>query len=475
MKLFQRISTYTLLLLGAAVFSAPLLWMVVTALKPVEQTATSPPSWVPYRWYTDIDGQRVNVGVTDTNEQAGEDGTPGIIVQVVHQWQIERGGEMMPVRIVPGQGWSAFSSGEIRVQQSYHHRVTLDRATLDGLDLPDNKRTLAQAWLVNQDLAVSIIDDQAPEGMRVAGFFDPEGEYLMRLAVPEALLRRVPNVTGAQVDASYSETETIRIGPDELVKAYQPYDSYESLAYGEKRSLSVPRAQLERTVAPRWGNFTRSIDEMGMFWQYLRNTLVLCLLTVVGTVISSAMVAYGFSRLDWPGRDKVFAGVLATMMIPFPVLMVPLFALFREMGWIGTLKPLWVPFFFASAFNVFLLRQFFMTIPRDISEAARIDGCSELRIFIQIIVPLAKPALMVVALFQFMATWNDFLGPVIYLTDQADFTLALGLREFQSKQGGTPWHLLMAASTLIVLPVIALFFITQRTFIEGISMTGSKG
>jgi multiple sugar transport system permease protein len=145
------------------------------------------------------------------------------------------------------------------------------------------------------------------------------------------------------------------------------------------------------------------------------------------------------------------------------------------LGWIGTLKPLWVGSFFAGAFNVFLLRQFFMTIPKDLSEAARIDGCSEFRIFWQIILPLCRPALMVVALFQFMYTWNDFLGPLIYLTKQDDYTLALGLQLFQSQHGGTEWHYLMAASTLVALPIIILFFFTQKTFIEGISMTGIKG
>ena len=134
-----------------------------------------------------------------------------------------------------------------------------------------------------------------------------------------------------------------------------------------------------------------------------------------------------------------------------------------------------MPTLFASAFNVFLLRQFFMTIPKELSEAARIDGCSELRIFAQVVIPLAKPAITVVALFQFLATWNDFLGPLIYLTDQKDYTLALGLQFFQSQQGGTQWHYLMAASTLVVAPVILLFFLAQRTFIEGVSMSGLKG
>ncbi len=163
------------------------------------------------------------------------------------------------------------------------------------------------------------------------------------------------------------------------------------------------------------------------------------------------------------------------MMIPFPVVMVPIYCMFRWLGWIGTLRPLWVGSFFAGAFNVFLLRQFFMTIPKDLSDAARVDGCSEFRIFWQIMLPLCRPALMVVGLFQFMGTWNDFLGPLIYLTDQRDFTLALGLQFFQSQHGGTEWHYLMAAGTLVALPIIILFFFMQKSFIEGISMTGLKG
>ncbi len=173
-------------------------------------------------------------------------------------------------------------------------------------------------------------------------------------------------------------------------------------------------------------------------------------------------------------RDHVFAVLLATMMIPFPVVMVPLYAMFRALGWVGTLRPLWVGAFFSGAFNVFLLRQFFRTIPKELSEAARLDGCGEFRIFWQIILPLCRPALIVVALFTFLGTWNDFLGPLIYLTDQRDFTLALALQAMQARSGLTDWHYLMAASTLVILPVIALFVAAQRQFIEGIALTGSK-
>ena len=224
----------------------------------------------------------------------------------------------------------------------------------------------------------------------------------------------------------------------------------------------------------QWHNYPDAIKGMGYFWRYAGNTLFLCVMNVTGTVTSSALAAYGFSRIEWKGRDQVFLVLLATMMIPFPVIMVPMFDLFKHLGWIGSFRPMWVPSFFAGAFNVFLLRQFFLGLPKDISEAARIDGCSEFQIFVRIILPLCKPVLLVVALFQFMYTWNDFLGPLIYLTRQKDFTLSLGLQSFQSQNGGTEWHYLMAASTLVVLPVMVLFFFTQRSFIRGIAVTGGK-
>jgi multiple sugar transport system permease protein len=173
--------------------------------------------------------------------------------------------------------------------------------------------------------------------------------------------------------------------------------------------------------------------------------------------------------------------MLSTMMIPFPVTMVSLFSEFRWLGdhtgiaWLGTFKPLWVPAWFGQAFSIFLLRQFFLTIPTELSDAARIDGCGELGIFFRVMLPLSCPALTVVALFAFMGVWNDFLGPLVFLQRPEQFTLGLGLQTFQTQHGGTPWHLLMAASVLVVLLVIILFFVAQKAFVQGISTTGMKG
>ncbi|MEX2243591.1 MAG: carbohydrate ABC transporter permease [Fimbriimonadaceae bacterium] len=236
-------------------------------------------------------------------------------------------------------------------------------------------------------------------------------------------------------------------------------------------------------IAPavaQWQNYSDAItygqESLGYvpFFVYARNTLLYCILFVAGVVVSNSIVAYSFARLRWRGRNVAFAATLATMMIPFPVIMVPIFTLFVKLDWVGTFRPLWVPAWFGSAFSIFLLRQFFRTIPMELSEAAKIDGCSEWGIFTKIVAPLAKPAIAVVALFAFMAAWNDFLGPLIYLHSQDQFTLSLGLQFYRSQQGAQ-WHLLMAASTVVIAPVIVLFFFTQRLFIQGIAATGLKG
>ncbi|HEX9619849.1 MAG TPA: carbohydrate ABC transporter permease [Polyangiaceae bacterium] len=217
----------------------------------------------------------------------------------------------------------------------------------------------------------------------------------------------------------------------------------------------------------QWKNFAETVRYIP-FWTYTKNTAFACTLAALGTTFSSALVAYSFARLEWPGRNLLFGLTLATMMVPFPVLMVPLYAVFRWFGWIGTLKPLWVPSLFGSAFNIFLLRQFFLRIPKSLPEAMTLDGASELRIFSSVYLPLSKAPLAVVAFFQFMYSWNDFLAPLLYLTDQSSFTLSLGLQFYQSQLGGTQWHYLMAASLLTTVPIMVLFFFVQRSFLRGL-------
>jgi multiple sugar transport system permease protein len=369
MRSLSKPLVYLALIAGAAAFILPLVWMVLTALKPLNQAMTGGSSWLPRRYEAVLEGRLQEI-------------SPGETVLEPSVWAIEKGASQ-PV---------ALPESSVR----------------DG------------AW------------------QPVSG-----------APIPVNVLKRIP----ASRSAPWIEI---------------------SDAGGAHRDI-VAASSVQSHVSFRWENFPAGIKAMRHFPRYLGNTLILCLLNVIGTVSSSALVAYGFSRLEWRGRDSLFGLLVATMMIPFPVVMVPLYSLYRHLGWVGTLQPLWVGSFFASAFNVFLLRQFFRTIPRDLSEAARIDGCSEFRIFWQIILPLCKPAIVVVALFTFLGAWNDFLGPLIYLTDEKDFTLALGLVAMKtSESGATEWNYLMAASTLVILPVIALFLVAQRSFVEGIALTGTK-
>jgi len=213
------------------------------------------------------------------------------------------------------------------------------------------------------------------------------------------------------------------------------------------------------------------------FGLYFANTMRYALPSIVGVLLSCSLVAYGFSRIRWWGRDTLFFLCIATMMVPFQVRMIPLYIIFKNLQWLNSYKPLVVPAFFGEAYYIFLLRQFFLTIPRELCDAARVDGCSELGIFARIVLPLAKPALAVVGLYQFLGSWNDYLGPLIYLNDQALYPLALGLQVLgQAAYRETQrWPYLMAASTAIIAPVILIFYLAQRTFVEGITLTGIKG
>ena len=221
-----------------------------------------------------------------------------------------------------------------------------------------------------------------------------------------------------------------------------------------------------------WKNYPLAVHA-APFGTYLENTLFLCVITVIGAVLSSSLVAYGFARLDFPGKNIFFMLMISTMAIPPQVTMIPVFAMFRWLHWYGTYLPLIVQPFCGVPFYIFLLTQFYRNLPAELSEAARIDGAGEFRIFWQVILPLSKPALATCALFQFIGTWNDFIGPLIYINDPMRYTLAYGLQQLVSTHGGE-WASLMADSTLFILPIIILFFFTQKSFVSGIATTGSK-
>jgi multiple sugar transport system permease protein len=224
----------------------------------------------------------------------------------------------------------------------------------------------------------------------------------------------------------------------------------------------------------RWENYVNALTYKP-FGLYLRNTMFIVTMNVIAVVFTSSFCAYGFARIRFPGRDFWFGIVMATLFLPYAILIVPSFIIFTRLGWVNTFLPLVVPQFFGGgAFNIFLLRQFFRTIPEELADAARIDGCSEFGIYARIMLPLSKPALTTVAIFTFLAAWNDLLGPIIYLRTPENFTVAAGLASFRS-QIDVSWDLQLAASTAMILPVVILFFFSQRYFIKGIVMTGLKG
>ncbi|MBE7550731.1 MAG: carbohydrate ABC transporter permease [Anaerolineales bacterium] len=211
------------------------------------------------------------------------------------------------------------------------------------------------------------------------------------------------------------------------------------------------------------------------FHIYLKNTLFIAVLNQIAILLAASFCAYGFARIEFPGRDFWFGIVLATMMLPYFVVMVPQFVMFTRLGWVDTFLPLTVPFFFGGgAFNIFLFRQFFRSLPKELSDAARIDGCSEFDIYWRIMLPLSKPALITVAIFTFLFTWNDFIGPLLYLSSPDKQTVALGLASFRGVMR-SQLHLLMAAAAAMTIPVIILFFFLQRYFIRGVVMSGLKG
>lgn len=228
----------------------------------------------------------------------------------------------------------------------------------------------------------------------------------------------------------------------------------------------------------RTRNYSDALDflppQANMGLTYLRNTLILVVMTLIGTIMSSAFVGYGFSRMRFPGKNGLFAVLLSTMMLPGAVTMLPSFLIFRQLGWIDTLYPLWVPSFFASAFNVFLLRQFFLNIPMELEDAAKIDGCSYMRTFWQVMLPQIKPAIAVIAIWTFMGSWNNFMGPLIYISSPEHMPIAYALQLFQTDRGSEP-GLTMAFATMSTVPVVLLFFFAQKYFIEGVTLSGLGG
>jgi multiple sugar transport system permease protein len=258
-----------------------------------------------------------------------------------------------------------------------------------------------------------------------------------------------------------------------LVEALEP-----AALKGKRETFEPSKVEPIRNTGLRWQNYPEAFSfmppETNNGLVYLKNTMIIVFFSVVGTILSSAIVAYAFSRMQFPGRNLLFGIMLSTMMLPGAVTLLPQFLIFRGLGWIDTLYPLWAPAFFASAFNVFMLRQFFSGIPMELEDAAKIDGCSYLKTFWSVMLPQIKPALAVIAIWTFMGAWNNFMGPLIYVSSPEQMPLSYALQLFQSDRGGEP-GLLMAVATLSILPIVLLFFFAQKYFIEGVQLSGLGG
>jgi multiple sugar transport system permease protein len=391
---------HVILLAIASLFLLPFIWMTVTSLKPLGQTMTLPPTWIPKAALATLEGKRV---IVEKEKQLDED----------HVIIIQRGGHDVGVRkLLPA---SAVKDGKAQV-----------KFTLAG-------REMLEPEPVPVEIAKKC----------------PAGYWHVKEWAPEYTGDREKSQEDARWDC---------VPPEDVTE--------ETNAFWSNYRSALARMR-QKTDPPQW--------YAAGFPRYLLNTLWVCMLSVTGVVVSCTLVAYAFAFLEFKGRNLLFAITLAVMMVPFPATMVPIFDVFRSLGWVGTFKPLWVPAWFGGAFFIFLLRQFFLGLPKDLLDAARIDGCSELEILWHVVVPLARPALAMVALFQFLGSWKDFMGPMLYLTDRSQFTLSLGLQAFQSQHGGTPWHLAMAASMMFSLPLLVLFLLARKTFMRGIAMTGIKG
>jgi len=584
----KRIAVHGILIACSIAFLFPFVWLVMTSLKPIEQTMKMPPEWLPRAYYAPVMGERLEIVKerqidepsvfvhVDEGRRKGECVLlpPAKFHEEVERESVERGASRKerppappaapstaPVtphasRVThPSQGIA-----EVEVRIGDRKEVQKARATL-------RRRVSPGDWLVRERINRLAAEPAALISLAPADILDWPGLCRKLPTPPSASSARQPFAAvlwGYLADdyrklkADAKASGAVDLLPPDTCRVIQavasgstPTDSEKSAVVdalnrilerrdfmlltnvkllaeafdlfvrdraaltndevqrlnrllfeaafpteirNTQRQRLTPRfdvvaaKDIEERIQPAWWNYEGAIRYTGYtrfsflglsfsvpnFLVYTWNTIVVAVLGMLGAVFSSALAAYGFARIRWRGREACFVITLATMMVPFAVTMVPLYGVFRALGWVGTLKPLWVPAFFAGAFNIFLLRQFFMTIPEDLSDAARIDGCSEWAIFWRIILPLSKPALAVVALFHFMWAWKDFMGPLIFLTEQRTFTLSLGLEFYRSQHGGSEWHYLMAASTLMILPVILLFFFTQKTFIQGISTTGMK-
>ncbi|HMO49905.1 MAG TPA: carbohydrate ABC transporter permease [Kiritimatiellia bacterium] len=380
-------------------------------------------------------------------------------------------------------------------------------------------RPISEIWALNDDAPARMIDDAdavGPFGVLAYDFSGPGHRDSVRLSTTLTLpfaaerlfriqLSIVPDDSWHRLDFAFERNGVLYRGmrPAYLgdnqamvitLQEYGPEDQshsgkirlwyaarevdrgsqYESRPDHVKVIVTMTESSsLQAWWAKGYRNYRGALNYIP-FGRYVATSAFLVILNIVGTLFSCSLVAYAFARLQWPGRQFSFALMMATMMIPPQVTMIPYFLIIKHLGWYNTLNPLWVVSFFGNAFNIFLLRQFMKGIPRDLEDAARIDGCNFMQVYWHVILPLIKPTLACIAIFTFMGVWNDFMGPLIYLADQPLYPLSLGLYALNVQEGGN-YGMMMAGSFLMTLPVVVIFFFAQKYFIQGVTLTGMKG
>ncbi len=532
-----KVAMHAALLAGGVLFAFPFVWLVTTTFKGDEEVFSERMNWIPkiphysstspYLDQRAYDEMRPPTGRDKRGWWASE--------QMLRDRLWERAQELAPELGIdlPPEAQEQVARGLwVHVRDTLPADVTSkdalfnaapDAATAEALQTVWNR--ISKRCLVgdlrlltagNEDLLTGRPDTKwelgsgelAADGMEVDG----ETGRLLTYEEPD---ERLQLLARADID---SDVERIALGlhDDESwrtvgVSVATPEGVYESarpfvMSNGEwqdvtwsfapvrdRRSLEIPLVKTSEASAGEWKlvvdihptspwkatfeKFIRNYREAVRyvpFWTFAKNSVLLVVLNILGQIFACSVVAFAFARLRWPGRDICFVLLLSTMMLPPQVTMVPVFLIVRKLGWYNTLTPLWMPSFFGSAFFIFLLRQFLMTIPRELEEAAKIDGCSYWGLYWRIMLPLIRPALAAVAIFQFLGSWNDFMGPLIYISDLRLTPLSLGLFQFQQEHAAE-WGMLMAGSLIMTLPAILLFFFAQKYFIQGITLTGLKG
>jgi multiple sugar transport system permease protein len=539
--MMRRLLVYVLLIAGSLVFAWPFIWMAGTSFKLEREVLSNrsrvfpqrpiPRAKSPYlddRLFSKVTGPRRDEAIAIIEEQVRSHAWLSAIDNAVAPQQAARGIYERLLGSIPYERWSesseqlratlvaamtpdlidsvfgelrrVFAIGQLRARSTELQEDQLvsasdaatkwsvagpgalsqkaDRAEFSYDFSSANKVTLSQTF------ATSFPIERL---RRLQFYFQPDDTWhALRVTVEKLGQRFVSERAVYLADYTWQVATCQERSADDSLTKIKTWTLLKDVGKSAVRGPNEVRITLElhRTsvlgawLAKIWRNYRLTLDYIP-FWRYVGTGLFLVILNLIGTLFSCSLAAYAFARLHWPGRGICFAALLGTMMIPAQVTMIPQFLIMQKLGWYNTLKPLWVMSFFGSAFSIFLLRQFLKGIPRDLEDAARLDGCGFLRIYWHIMLPLVRPTLAVIAIFTFLATWNDFMGPLIYLSDQRLYPLSFGLYAFQiqSLQPGTSAGIgmLMAGSLLMMLPVIAIFFFAQRYFLQGVTLTGMKG